>query len=180
MGTGSMDHMGVQPCSRHFDTAFDPTMYMWNGFLEFFCHELTQILEYNEGLFPNNSIHWEDKPWKLFPLIVAVLTTNILIFLLPYIHEIFLWLLTVGVCIWVSKYDVNYGISLDFPLAPDGDTSPGLQSSFPHDVPPHMIYCSPGWLGVLCVNSLRLRLIERGTKYHHALRCDVQWQVLHG
>ena len=41
-----MDHAGVQPLDRNFYPAIDTTKYVWNGFLDFFRHELTQILEY--------------------------------------------------------------------------------------------------------------------------------------
>ena len=49
-GTGkssSTDNAGVQICYHNCDLAVDPSTYVWNGFLKFFCHELTQIREYD-------------------------------------------------------------------------------------------------------------------------------------
>ena len=33
------DHLGVQPCNRNWNPDLEPTMYVWNGFLDFFRHE---------------------------------------------------------------------------------------------------------------------------------------------
>ena len=48
-------------------------------------------------------------------LLVAVINMLILILILPTIHEIIYWFMPVGVCVRVSKYDVDYGVSMDFP-----------------------------------------------------------------
>ena len=52
---------------------------------------------------------------KMFLFIVAVLTVLIFILLLPIIQELIHWFLPVGVLIRVSKLDVDYDTSLDFP-----------------------------------------------------------------
>ena len=48
-GTGkasSAYHAGVWQRDRNFDPAVEPTKYVWNGFLNFFHHELTQSRKY--------------------------------------------------------------------------------------------------------------------------------------
>ena len=50
-----------------------------------------------------------------FLLIVEVLTVLIFIFLIQTIQEIVHWFILVGICIRVSKFDVDYGVSLDLP-----------------------------------------------------------------
>ena len=105
----------VQPRDRDFDPDINPAMYVWNGFLEFFYHELTQICEYDDGHITKNFIHWEEKGRKMFLLITEFLTLFIFIFLLPLSQEIYLRFLHVGVFVQVSKSDVDYGVSLDFP-----------------------------------------------------------------
>ena len=65
----------------------------------------------------------------MFPLIVAVLTMLILILLLPTVHEIIHWLVLVGVRVRVSKYNVNYGVSMDLPHAPNYNSTSYLQST---------------------------------------------------
>ena len=49
-GTGetiSMDHMGVQSCDQNCDTTINPGMHVWNGYLHFCWHELTQTSKYD-------------------------------------------------------------------------------------------------------------------------------------
>ena len=48
------------------------------------------------------------------PLLVAVITVFIFLFLIPSIQEILHWLLPEGVNVQVSKYDADYGVGLDF------------------------------------------------------------------
>ena len=48
----------------------------------------------------------------MFPFLVAVLTVIIFILLLPTIQELIHWSVLVGVHVRVSRYDVNYGVSL--------------------------------------------------------------------
>ena len=50
-----------------------------------------------------------------FPLLVVVLTVIILLLILPTSQEIIYWIILVGICVSISKYDVVDGISLDFP-----------------------------------------------------------------
>ena len=52
---------------------------------------------------------------KVFPLFMTVLTVFIFILLLPKRQELIHWIFPVGFCVQVSKYDVNYGVSLYFP-----------------------------------------------------------------
>ena len=52
---------------------------------------------------------------KNSPLMVAVITALILIFPIPTSQDLIHWFMFVGVRIRVSKYDVDYGVSLDFP-----------------------------------------------------------------
>ena len=49
-GDGEMsyaDHEVVWPSNRYWNSAFDPTTYLWKGFLEFCHYESTQIREYD-------------------------------------------------------------------------------------------------------------------------------------
>ena len=55
----------------------------------------------------------------MFPLLVAGIITIFLILLLPTSQEIIHWFLLVGVCVQVSKSDVNDGISLNLPESPN-------------------------------------------------------------
>ena len=56
----------------------------------------------------------ERKNGEFFPLLVAVLTVFIFIFLIPSIHEILHWLLHEGVYVQASKYDADYGVRMAF------------------------------------------------------------------
>ena len=51
----------------------------------------------------------------MIPLLISVLTVLILVLLLPTRQEIIHWFVLVGVCIQVSKSDIDYGVSLDLP-----------------------------------------------------------------
>ena len=51
----------------------------------------------------------------MFPLIVSVIIVLIFILLLPTSQELIHWFVLVGIRIFISKSDVNYGISLDLP-----------------------------------------------------------------
>ena len=87
-------------------------MYVWNGFHNLFRHESNKISDYDEGLFTGHVIHWK-KTENYFLLLVAVINMFIFLFLLSSIQEIFHWFLPVGVCVWISKYEIDYGVSLD-------------------------------------------------------------------
>ena len=54
----SGDHAGVWHRGRNCDPDVDPPTYVWNGFLEFSHHELTQICKYNKSLLPKHAIYW--------------------------------------------------------------------------------------------------------------------------
>ena len=51
----------------------------------------------------------------MFLLLLEVLTVLIFVFLVPNIQDLIHWLILVGVNVRVSKYDVDYGVSLSFP-----------------------------------------------------------------
>ena len=55
----------------------------------------------------------------------------IFIYLLPLSQEISHWFLSVDVCVRVAKYDVDYGVILDFPYALYEDVILCIQSSPP-------------------------------------------------
>ena len=44
--TSSTDHAGVRPRDRDFDLAINTALHVQDWFVHFFCHESTQILEY--------------------------------------------------------------------------------------------------------------------------------------
>ena len=46
---------------------------------------------------------------------VAVITALILIFPIPTSQDLIHWLILVSIRINISKYDADYGVSLDFP-----------------------------------------------------------------
>ena len=46
---------------------------------------------------------------------MAVFTIIILLFLLPTTQELIHWLILVGIRVSITKYDVDYGVSIDFP-----------------------------------------------------------------
>ena len=46
---------------------------------------------------------------------MVFLTVLILILLLPTIQEIIHWIIPVGICISIFKYDVKNGVSMDSP-----------------------------------------------------------------
>ena len=75
-----MDEVAVPPRNCDCDQAIGLAMYMWNGFLDFFRHESTQIIEYNKGIVNGHAVHWEDNQRKMFLLIVSVLNVFIFIF----------------------------------------------------------------------------------------------------
>ena len=106
-------HVGVQPRDFNCDHSVDPTTYLWNGFLDFCCYDSTYIFEYEQRLLPKDDTHWEGK-WRFFLLLVTVLTVLIFYLLLPISQEPFHFFMHVGVHVWVSQYDVYYGISTDF------------------------------------------------------------------
>ena len=109
-----MDHAGVRPCDHNCDPDRHPAIHVQNGFIHFCYHELTKIIDYDQGLLSKHAIN--RKKWrKMVPLIAEVLTMLILILLLPKIQYLIHWFMLVVVRIRVSKYDVNYGVSLDFP-----------------------------------------------------------------
>ena len=81
---------------------------------------------------------------KKFLFLLKVLTVFIFIFILPLIKELFHWFLPVGVCVRVSKSDVNYGVSMDLTESPEEDVTSGLQFEPPPDVPPPLISFVPG------------------------------------
>ena len=51
----------------------------------------------------------------MFLLLVTVLTIVIFIFLFQKSHELIDWLIFLGVSIRVTRYDINYEISVAFP-----------------------------------------------------------------
>ena len=51
----------------------------------------------------------------MFLFLVGVLTVLILILLLLISQDLIHWLLRVGIRVRISKYDVNYAVSLDLP-----------------------------------------------------------------
>ena len=57
----------------------------------------------------------ERKKVETFLLLVVVLTMLVVIFILPKIQELIRWLILVGIWVGISKYDVDYSISLTFP-----------------------------------------------------------------
>ena len=52
---------------------------------------------------------------NFFPFLVAVITVVVFLFLVPTSQKLVYWLIFVGICLSISKYDIDYGISLDFP-----------------------------------------------------------------
>ena len=46
--------------------------------------------------------------------LAEMLSVFIFTLLLPSIQDLYHWFIPVGVCVQVAKYDVDYGISLDF------------------------------------------------------------------
>ena len=62
-----------------------------------------------------------------FLLLVAVITLIILLLIIPTIQDIIHWLILAGIRVSVSKSDLSYGVSLDFPQAPDDNITSCLQ-----------------------------------------------------
>ena len=62
---------------------------------------------------------------------MAVITVFIIIFLIPTVQELIHWFLPVGICVQVSKLDINYGISLGFPYSLNEYVISCLQSAPP-------------------------------------------------
>ena len=111
----SVYHVGLLPHDRDWNPSVEPSKYVWKGLLEFFRHKLTQICEYDKGLLTKNVIHWEEKRRKMFPLFLEMIAMIIFLLILPKSQELINWILLVGVRAWVSKSEVDYGVSLDFP-----------------------------------------------------------------
>ena len=59
----------------------------------------------------------------------------------------------VGVCIRVSKFDVEYDVSMDLPWSLDEYVTSGIQSAPPLNVNTPMICYRPGGLGVNHISS---------------------------
>ena len=108
-------------------------MHVQNGFFHFHCHDLTQICECDHGLL---SKHDKRKNKRRFtPLLLMKMITLLLpILFLPMIQERFHWILIVGVTVRPPKSEVNNGIIMTYPEAPDEDVSSSLQS------PPTLTY----------------------------------------
>ena len=81
----------------------------------FFRHKSAQICAYEEVLLAVHAIKLENQWRKMFLVIVVLLTMFIILLLLPTGQDIFFWFLAEGSYVRVAKYDVNCGISLDFP-----------------------------------------------------------------
>ena len=88
---------------------------MQNGFVHFFCHDLTQIRGYDQGLPTYHAIDRKKKWIKTFPLIVAVLTVLILLDCFPPSQERCHWLVFVIIRVSVANFDANDGFSLSIP-----------------------------------------------------------------
>ena len=75
-------HLEVRPRDLVFDPAVNSTFNVKNWFIHFFCHESTQIGEYNLGLLAHHHINREEKRRKT-PMVVAVLSILVLLPFLP-------------------------------------------------------------------------------------------------
>ena len=53
----SADHAEVRPRNRDCDPSINPVLHVRNGFVNFCCHELTQIREYDQGLLSKYAIN---------------------------------------------------------------------------------------------------------------------------
>ena len=111
----STDNVGVWPRDRYWNLDVNPATHVRIGFLHFHCHESTQTCKYDQVLFSKHSINRKNKLRKMVPLLVAVINVNILLLILPTSQELIHWFVLVGIRVWVSKSDINVGISLDFP-----------------------------------------------------------------
>ena len=67
----------------------------------------------------------------MFPFIVEMIPVLVPILFFLTIQERFHWLLLVGFTVQVTEYDIDDGIILNFPLAPDEDVSYSIQYASP-------------------------------------------------
>ena len=75
-GENSIDHVGVHPHWQYFNRDVNPAKYVWNVYLEFCHHQLTQIHEYDKSLILEHAIHREEDwekgfgcLWKCLPCV---------------------------------------------------------------------------------------------------------------
>ena len=109
------DHMRVRFFICDYNLTAYPAPHVQNGFAHFCCHDSTQLRKYDQGFPPYYDIGRNKKWGKMFPLIVAVLTALILISCFPPSQERHHWLIFVGICISVAKFDANDGFILYIP-----------------------------------------------------------------
>ena len=93
----------------------NPATYMWKDLSSFSAMSRLKFVSMTSASFPSMQSTDRTNGEKMFPLWVIVLTTFIFVLLLPFIQELFHSLLPVGVCVQLSKSDVDYVISMDFP-----------------------------------------------------------------
>ena len=62
----------------------------------------------------------------MFPLVVTVLIVLVFLVSFPLSQDRCHWLIIVGICISVTKFDVNDGLNLSIPLTSDHNVSPRL------------------------------------------------------
>ena len=96
---GSTYHKSVRYCDLDCILTINPVAHVHKGFFYFFCHELTQIFYYNQGLIYKHATN-NKKQRKMFLLIMAILTVIVFLFVFPPSTECFYWILLVGVTVW--------------------------------------------------------------------------------
>ena len=164
-GTGetrSACHIGLRSCNRDFKTTINAASHVWIGFLNFCCHELTQIREYDWGILSKHAINIDNKQeknvhiacvnaYRACPSLLFSANPGVFVFFTScMIHSL-------GPPVWRQLWPHS-----DFPVIPWWGRHLLYSIQPSPEIPPPLISCDPGVLGFFRVHSEGIKLAIQG------------------